>query len=273
MPTTDLNGARLYYELSGTGEVPLVLVHGSWDTAADWAAVVPELAKSFRVVAYDRRGHSRSRPSAPGNVRDDVDDLAALIEHLKLAPAWVVGNSFGAAITLKFIAKYPELLRGIIGHEPPLVSLIADDAAFAPIVSEVSAGIAAVVEVIASGDHAKAAEMFVDKVAVGPGSWATMPSEFQQALIDNAPTFLDEVNDPEALAYDLDWIRNFKKPAMLSKGVQSPPMFAPIVAKLAKANPRVEVYTFTDAGHIPHATAPATFVDVTRDFIHKHAVS
>ena len=270
MPTADLNGARLYYELSGTGDVPLVLVHGSWDSAYEWAAVVPELGKSFRVVAYDRRGHTRSRPSAPGSVRDDVDDLAALIEHLKLAPAWVVGNSFGAAITLKFIAKYPQLLRGIICHEPPLVSLIADDPAFAPTVSEVGSGIGAVLETIASGDHAKAAELFAT-VAIGPGAWATLPSEFQRTLIDNAPTFLEEANDPESLAYDLDWIRNFEKPAMLTKGALSPSWFAPIVVKLAKANPRVELYTFEDAGHLPHATHPATFVDVTRDFIRRHA--
>src|SRR5262245_30338863 len=144
MATADLNGARLYYELSGTGDVPLVLVHGSWDSAMDWAAVVPELGKTFRVVSYDRRGHSRSRPSAPGGVPDDIDDLAALIKHLKLSPAWVVGNSFGAAITFKFIAKYPELLRGVIGHEPPLVSLLAGDPSLAPLLSEVSSGIGAV---------------------------------------------------------------------------------------------------------------------------------
>ena len=139
--------------------------------------------------------------------------------------------------------------------------------------SEVGSGVGAVVQVIASGDHAKAAELFVDAVAVGPGSWANLPSEFRETLIDNAPTFLEEANDPDGLAYDLDWIRNFRKPAMLTKGAQSPQWFAPIVDKLAKANPRVEVYTFEDAGHLPHATHPATFVDVTLDFIRKHSDS
>lgn len=272
MPTATVNGTHLYYEMTGTGDVPLVLVHGSWDSHEDWGAVVPELGKSFRVVAYDRRGHSRSaRATEQGSVREDVDDLAALIEHLKLAPAWIVANSFGAAITLRFIAEYPELLRGIIGHEPPLISLLAGDPSLAPMLGEVSARIQAVVATIAAGDHRAAAEQFVDTVALGPGSWAGLPSEMQQSLIENAPTFLDEVNDPEALAYDLDWIRDFKKPALLTKGDRSPPMFAPIVAKLAQANPRVEVHTFEGEGHIPHATAPATFVDVTLAFVRKHA--
>ena len=101
--------------------MPLVLVHGSWDSHHDWDLVVPRLADSFRVLTYDRRGHSESeRPTGQESVREDVADLAALIEHLGLAPAWVVGNSFGASIILRLAGERPELFRGLIGHEPPL---------------------------------------------------------------------------------------------------------------------------------------------------------
>ena len=61
MPSANVNGVRLFYELSGVGEIPLcarawVLVsHHSWDL------VVPRLAEGFRVLAYDRRGHSESQ--------------------------------------------------------------------------------------------------------------------------------------------------------------------------------------------------------------------
>jgi pimeloyl-ACP methyl ester carboxylesterase len=57
MPTANVDGVRLYYELKGTGEIPLVLVHGSWCLHHDWDQVAPRLAKSFRVLTYDRRGH------------------------------------------------------------------------------------------------------------------------------------------------------------------------------------------------------------------------
>jgi hypothetical protein len=53
----NVNGVRLFYEVSGHGEVPLVLVHGSWGSHHNWDLVVPELAESFRVLTYDRRGH------------------------------------------------------------------------------------------------------------------------------------------------------------------------------------------------------------------------
>jgi pimeloyl-ACP methyl ester carboxylesterase len=252
MATAKVNGVRLFYELSGTGEVPLVLVHGSWDSHDDWQLVVPRLADSFRVLTYDRRGHSKSeRPTGRGSVREDVVDLAALIEQLGLEPAWVAGNSFGASIALRLAGERPELFRGLIGHEPPLFSLLGDDPTLAPLREEVDQRIAAVIERIASGDHAGAAEQFVETVALGPGTWVQMPPELQQTLIENAPTFLDEANDPEQLAFDLEWIRGFSQPALLTRGDQSPPTFAPVVAKLAGALPRVEVLTFAGAGHIP----------------------
>src|SRR5918994_3100448 len=98
MPSARANGVELHYELRGSG-VPLVLVHGSWGDHHNWDPVVSALAESFRVVAYDRRGHSASeRPPEQGSVLEDADDLVGLIDELGLAPAHVAGNSFGAVI-------------------------------------------------------------------------------------------------------------------------------------------------------------------------------
>jgi pimeloyl-ACP methyl ester carboxylesterase len=272
MATTTVNGVRLFYELQGAGAVPLVLVHGSWDSAEDWRLIVPRLAESFRVLTYDRRGHSRSeRLAGQGSVREDVADLAALIEQLGLAPAWGVGSSFGGSITLRLAGERPDLLRGVIVHEPPLFSLLAGDAAHGATLQRVSETIVAVVQRIASGDHAGAAEQFIDTVALGPGSWATLPPEMRRVLVENAPTFLDEALDPEQLAFDMERIRTFAKPVLLTTGDQSPPLFAPVVAKLARALPRAEVVTFPGAGHIPHATHPDVYADTLVAFIAKQA--
>jgi pimeloyl-ACP methyl ester carboxylesterase len=225
------------------------------------------LAESFRVLTYDRRGHSQSeRPAGQGSVREDVADLAALIEHLGLAPAWVVGNSFGASIALRLAGERPDLFRGVIGHEPPLFSLLSGDPALAPLLEEAGQRIGAVLGRIAGGDPAGAAEQFVETVALGPRTWARLPAELQQTFIENAPTFLDEARDPEQLDFDLEWIRGFRRPALLTRGDQSPPTFAPVVAKLAEALPRVEVLTFAGAGHIPHATHPDAYVEATTTF-------
>jgi pimeloyl-ACP methyl ester carboxylesterase len=266
MPAAQVNGVELYYELQGTQEIPLVLVHGSWGSHHDWDLVLPALAKLFRVLTYDRRGHSQSeRPAGPGSVREDAADLGALIEHLGLAPAWVVGNSFGASITLRLAGERPELFRGVIAHEPPLFTLLADDPAPAPVLRDVNQKIGAVVERIASGDHAGAAEQFVETVVLG--TWTQVPPEVQQSIIENAPTFLDEANDPEQLAFDLEWIRGFSKPTLLTLGDQSPPIFAPVVARLAGALPHAEVVTLPGTGHIPHATHPGAYVESVIGFM------
>ena len=75
MPTATVNGVRLFFAHSGYGP-PLLLIHGSWADHAAWDQVVPALAQHFRVLTYDRRGHSQSqRPSTQGSTEDDVDDL------------------------------------------------------------------------------------------------------------------------------------------------------------------------------------------------------
>jgi pimeloyl-ACP methyl ester carboxylesterase len=271
MPTAQVNGVRLFYELSGAGDVPLVLVHGSWTSHESWELVASRLAESFRVLTYDRRGHTQSeRPVGRGSVREDVADLAALIEHLGLAPAWVAGNSFGASIALRLAGERPDLFRGLVAHEPPLFSLLVDDPALGSMLQGAKRGVDAVVERIASGDHAGAAEQFVETVALGPGMWAQMPRKMRQTLVENAPTFLDEARDPDQLAFDLDRVRGFSRPALFTLGSHSPPAFAPVVAKLAEALPRAEVYTFQGAGHIPHVTHPGAYVEALIAFTRKH---
>jgi pimeloyl-ACP methyl ester carboxylesterase len=205
-------------------------------------------------------------------VREDVADLAALIEDLGLAPAWVAGNSFGASITLRLAGEHPDLLRGLIGHEPPLFSLLGGDAAVAPMLEEIRQRVGAVVELIASGDHAGAAKQFADTVALGPGTWARLPREVQRTMSDNAPTFLDEAQDPEQIVFNLEWLRGFSRPALLTLGDQSPPTFGPVIRKLAQAMPHAEVRTFPEAGHIPHVTHPDAYAEAILAFVRTHSM-
>ena len=110
MPTHKINGINLYYQIAGTTGEPLVLVHGSWGDHHNWDLVVPELSKTFRVLTYDRRGHSKSeRLNEQGNLEEDASDLIALIEYLDLSPIHVVGNSRGASIVLRTAMGKPSL--------------------------------------------------------------------------------------------------------------------------------------------------------------------
>ena len=270
MPMAQVNGVKLFYEESGTG-VPLVLVHGSWASHTNWRFVVPGLAESFRVVSYDRRGHSQSEHQpGQGSIREDVADLAALIEHLDIAPAFVAANSFGSSITLRLALERPDLLRGIVIHEPPLISLIEGKPEYAAMIDETLRLEDAVVERINSGDHEGAAEQFADTIALGPGAWAKFPPLVRQVFTENAPTFADEAADPDQYLLDAERLASFTKPALATQGDQSPGFYAPILAEVTRYLPHAETLTYHGAGHIPQTTHPDAYVETVGSFIRKN---
>jgi len=267
VPTANVNGIELYYELEGSGD-PLVLVHGSWGDHTTWQPLVGALGGSHRTLVFDRRGHSRSeRPPGQGSVEEDVDDVAALIEQLDLAPAHVLGNSFGAAISLRLAIRRPELLRSLLVHEPPLFPILAGEPGMEPILQEVQSRVQAVVALLEAEDFEVAARQFVDTVAVGPGAWENVLSpELRQVFVFNAPTWLDEVRDPQALTIDLDALPRFDRPALLTNGDESAPFFPLVVGKLAELLPRAERRTMAGAGHLPQLSHPAEYAQLIREF-------
>ena len=252
----------------------MVLVHGSWGSHHNWDSVVPGLAEYFRVVSYDRRGHSESeRSSGQGHFSEDVADLAALIEQLGIAPAWVVGNSSGAAMTVKLAAGRPEVLRGIVVHEPPLFGLLVAGSPEAQAVTEIETGtLAEVGRRIAAGDHAGAAEQFVEEVALGPGS-GPLPQPMRAMMIAYAPTYLDELHDTEWKVVDETRLACYDGPALLTSGEQSPPMFRPIEHRLGRLLPQAKGTTYAGAGHIPHVTHPKEYVAELVRFIESNEVT
>ncbi|MEV6956586.1 alpha/beta hydrolase [Streptomyces sp. NPDC051183] len=262
------NGVDLFYDLhgdGGNGAEPLVLVHGSWIDHRTWRDLVPHLARSFRVLAYDRRGHGRSAsPPGRGSRRQDEDDLAALIEALDLAPAHVVGNSFGAATALGLAARRPELLRSLAAHEPPLVGVVPGRDFH---VQGARDSLAAVRAALRAGESEAAARCFVEEVALGPGVWPQLPRALRELFVANAPTFADELADPHWCTLDLAALSGYQGPALLTSGSLSPAWFPPILAELAPALGRARVRTLEGDGHDPHVAHPARYADTLTAFI------
>jgi pimeloyl-ACP methyl ester carboxylesterase len=113
-------GVKIHYLVAGAGE-PVVLIHGLHSSAElNWklTGVVAELAKDHRVIALDMPGHGRSdKPDDDGAYGIQlVDDVALLLDHLKIDKAHIVGYSLGGMVALKFLAKHPDrALSGTIG--------------------------------------------------------------------------------------------------------------------------------------------------------------
>src|SRR5215212_9909443 len=110
----DVNGASLYVEDHGQGD-PVVLVHAGLLSSGSWAGVVPLLAESYRVIAFDNRGHGRStNPSGTLSYQQMADDTAALIEALGLERPFVGGWSDGGEVALQFGLRHPGRARALI---------------------------------------------------------------------------------------------------------------------------------------------------------------
>lgn len=126
------DGVRIRYVDAGRGE-PVVLVHGfSSGLDANWAAtgVIDALAKDFRVVALDCRGHGKSdKPHDPSSYGVHmIDDIANLMDHLSIRRAHVVGYSMGGAITGKFVTTHGDrVLTAVFGGSTPRLGWTAQN--------------------------------------------------------------------------------------------------------------------------------------------------
>ncbi len=145
MTTTKVPGATLYYEVRGTGPTLLLICGGVYD-AAGYAGLARALADRYTVVTYDRRGNSRSPldgPAGPQSLPEHADDAAALLAEVGGGPAYVFGNSSGAIIGLDLAARYPDRVRTLVAHEPPLFDLLPEHDHFRAVIDEVEKTFAA----------------------------------------------------------------------------------------------------------------------------------
>src|SRR5579864_7154314 len=117
-PTTGyapVNGLKMYYEVHGSGE-PVVLLHGAFMTIPNnWTGWIGELSKTRKVLAVEMQGHARTadikRDFSSENLADDV---AALLDYLKIARADLIGYSMGGGVAMQCAIRHPEKVRKVV---------------------------------------------------------------------------------------------------------------------------------------------------------------
>ncbi len=115
MPTIQVNGTELYYELHGPESAEtVVLSNGVLMSTASWGFQTPVIARHYRVLLYDCRGMWKSaHPKGPYTMELHADDLAALLDALGIKAAHIAGISYGAEVSMAFALKYPERTRSL----------------------------------------------------------------------------------------------------------------------------------------------------------------
>ena len=117
-PTTGyapVNGLNMYYEVHGAGE-PVVLLHGSLMTITNnWQEMIAALSKTRKVIAVEMQGHGRTRDiDRDFSYENLADDIAALIDHLDVGKADLIGYSMGGGVAMQAAIRHPEKVRKVV---------------------------------------------------------------------------------------------------------------------------------------------------------------
>ena len=116
-------GYRLHYVEVGYGQ-PVILIPGSWSTYRAWDRLLPFLADSYRLLAVDYLGTGDSDKPTSGfryTIEEQADLIAKMIKQLDLGKVHLVGSSYGGAIVLNLVARYPALVDKVVSIEGGVV--------------------------------------------------------------------------------------------------------------------------------------------------------
>lgn len=128
----EVNGTEIYYEIAGHGPA-LVLIEGLGVATWLWEKQQPAFTKHFTTIAFDNRGAGKSgKPPGPYSIRMMADDMAGLLDSLKIAKAHLLGVSMGGFIAQDFALRYPQKVDRLI-----LVSTSAGGPDHVPMAPEV----------------------------------------------------------------------------------------------------------------------------------------
>ncbi|MGW9194716.1 alpha/beta fold hydrolase [Micromonospora chersina] len=166
MTYADVNGVRLWYEVHGTGR-PLVLLHGGYGSTEMFAPVLPSLVTRRQVVAVDLQGHGRTADvDRPLRYESMAEDVAALLRHLDLPAADLLGYSLGGGVALRAAVQHPALVRRLV-----LVSTPCRRQGWYP---EVLAATAAQDERVAERMRGTPPHQLYERVAPRPQDWPAL---------------------------------------------------------------------------------------------------
>jgi pimeloyl-ACP methyl ester carboxylesterase len=254
----DIGGdTALHYVDSGSGE-PIVFVHGSLSDYDYWSDQLSEFAKHGRAIAYSRRYNTPNiNPPISGySAVTDAHDMAAFIERLRLAPAHVVGHSYGAFAALILATERPELVRTLTLAEPPAMSLLdhlpePSTAAGKAMLRDVNMRMVKPMQVAFRGGRSEeGVRIFIDYVFGRAGTWDRMsPADKADTMKEAHEWQIMMTRGTLFPTVSPDRVRKVDHPTLILSGARSYPFLGLIDQALMALLPNRRRIVFPTAGH------------------------
>ncbi|MFI7543368.1 alpha/beta fold hydrolase [Actinoplanes sp. NPDC049599] len=260
-------GARLHYEVRGTG--PLVLLTGAPMDARAFEPLAGLLARDHTVLTTDPRGINRSPVDDPG--RDSTpagraDDLARLLTHLDAGPAVALGSSGGAVSVLALAQLRPDLVHTVIAHEPPLEDLLPDR-------DQLAAATEDMIATYLAGDVAGAWRQFlkIANIELPPGAVEQifLADRSPQAVADEHFQFAHMLRHTARWRPDLDRLRSVPTRIVVGIGAESAGQLCDRAAR-ALADALGVAPTMFPGDHVGFVAQPAAFEQCLRVLLEAH---
>lgn len=258
----EVNGARLRYSLQGEGQ-PMVMIHSVLARLEMWDEQVSAFSNRFRMIRYDTRGYGWS--TGPEGNYADYEDLAALLDHLRVDRAVLMGSSSGGGIAIDFALAFPARVQALVLAGSALSGTAPDPD---PAIDPTRAAIAAAYE---RGDIAQAAELTAQIWVDGPRRTPQSVSHAYRSRALEMICFtlgLPDRADPRQLEPPAAGrLGEIQAPALVVLGGEDTAWMHRVSGRLAAEIPHARFALLPGTAHFPNMEKPAEFNRAVGEFL------
>jgi pimeloyl-ACP methyl ester carboxylesterase len=258
MPTKTINGAAAFYEDSGKGSPPLVLIHGFPLDSRIFADQASALSSDRRVIRPDLRGFGKSQSSAPFTVASLADDVHALLKDIGALPCVLGGLSMGGYVALAFAKKYATDLKGLILIDTRSEGDTADG----------KAGRDKMIESLKTGGAKVVADQMFPKMIAPQNQGAVVGAKARQIMESQRPETIERalvaLRDREDYTSLLPSIAT---PTLILVGKHDAITPPDVATRMKVAIPGSTLIVIADAGHLSTMEQPQAVTEAIREFL------